>query len=445
MFKSRKSSLVGLIILLLITMTNTQSTVNAQSVTHTIYVNTVLDLNDFTPTDAICNTGPLGPYRPTCSLRAAITTANNYNGPESLVHINIYDHTYALSIEMPEEDENLGGDLDIQTTTKDILIEGADPVNPAVISGNGMSRVLENYASSSVELKHLVITGGKILNPSVWSNTGAGIYNSGSLTLTDVLIENNQVLCDVSDCTKAVGGGLMNYGRLTIHNSTISNNKASRGSGIFIPSSAIGTSIANTTVHNNLSAEGGAIYNYEPLSMINSTVSSNAGALSTGGIINNGTLFLGNVTLASNYAPNGAVNLYNASNATAYFRNTIFAAPAGIRNCTYAENYSPVSQGYNLFSDDSCASGKTTGDLVNTDPLLGPLANNGGLPSGITTWTHCLRPGSKAINGGNPAGCKDFDDGVLLTDQRGMLRQVQACDIGAYEVSFPVFLPLIQR
>ena len=87
MFKSRKHSLVALIILMLSSMTYTPSIVNAQSGTFTIYVNTISDLDDFTPTDAICNTGPIGQFRPTCSLRAAVTTANNYIGPKALVHI----------------------------------------------------------------------------------------------------------------------------------------------------------------------------------------------------------------------------------------------------------------------------------------------------------------------------------------------------------------------
>src|SRR5438045_8503037 len=58
--------------------------------------------------------------------------------------------------------------------------------------------------------------------------------------------------------------------------------------------------------------------------------------------------------------------------------------------------------------------------VTNTDPLLGPLADNGG-----PTRTHALLPGSPAINAGNSSGAP-------ATDQRGAGR-VGPVDIGAYE------------
>ena len=63
------------------------------------------------------------------------------------------------------------------------------------------------------------------------------------------------------------------------------------------------------------------------------------------------------------------------------------------------------------------------GDMDNTDPLLGPLADNGG-----PTLTCGLLPGSPAINTGDPA-CPPPD-----TDQRGFPRpEGIRCDIGAFE------------
>ena len=45
--------------------------------------------------------------------------------------------------------------------------------------------------------------------------------------------------------------------------------------------------------------------------------------------------------------------------------------------------------------------------------------------------------GSPAIDGGNPAGCKDAQGNLLKTDQRGMPRpdpeDTGGCDMGAYE------------
>jgi hypothetical protein len=65
--------------------------------------------------------------------------------------------------------------------------------------------------------------------------------------------------------------------------------------------------------------------------------------------------------------------------------------------------------------------------MSNTDPKLGPLADNGG-----PTRTHALLPGSPAIDRGNTDVCSA--DPVGGVDQRGVTRpQGAACDIGAYE------------
>ena len=84
-----------------------------------------------------------------------------------------------------------------------------------------------------------------------------------------------------------------------------------------------------------------------------------------------------------------------------------------------------VSLGFNLDSDNTCNLSPST-DLPGTDPLLGPLQDNGG-----PTETHALLPGSPAIDLslaiGEPCGGG--------TDQRGVPRpQGLGCDIGAFEV-----------
>ena len=70
-----------------------------------------------------------------------------------------------------------------------------------------------------------------------------------------------------------------------------------------------------------------------------------------------------------------------------------------------------VSLGYNLSDTDASDCDLTApGDLVNTDPLLGALADNGGL-----TRTHALLIGNPAIDTGDTANCN-------LLDQRAFLR-----------------------
>ncbi len=81
--------------------------------------------------------------------------------------------------------------------------------------------------------------------------------------------------------------------------------------------------------------------------------------------------------------------------------------------------------GHNLSSENSCAF-TGVGSLNSTDPMLGPLADNGG-----PTLTMALLPGSPAIDAGDDAAAPS-------TDQRGFPRPVGAAsDIGAYECNPP--------
>jgi hypothetical protein len=89
-----------------------------------------------------------------------------------------------------------------------------------------------------------------------------------------------------------------------------------------------------------------------------------------------------------------------------------------------------TSLGYNLSSDEGGGVLTEPGDQVNTDPLLGPLQNNGG-----PTLTHALLAGSPAIDAGDPS----FTPPPFY-DQRGpgFQRVVNGrIDIGSFEVQTP--------
>ena len=79
------------------------------------------------------------------------------------------------------------------------------------------------------------------------------------------------------------------------------------------------------------------------------------------------------------------------------------------------------SLGYNVIGDTTSAGGFAGTDLLNTDPLLDPLADNGG-----PLMTHALQPGSVALG---------LADTLIITDtdQRGFLRNDGAPDAGAFE------------
>jgi hypothetical protein len=58
---------------------------------------------------------------------------------------------------------------------------------------------------------------------------------------------------------------------------------------------------------------------------------------------------------------------------------------------------SVTSHGYNVCSDNGSGFLNGPGDQINSDPMLGPLQDNGG-----PTFTHALLPGSPAIDAGDP-------------------------------------------
>ena len=91
---------------------------------------------------------------------------------------------------------------------------------------------------------------------------------------------------------------------------------------------------------------------------------------------------------------------------TVSLTNTIVANQVAGTDCSR----DPItSLGHNLDSDGTCGLG-SVGDQPSTDPLLGPLQDNGG-----PTKTHALRPGGPGI--GSPA---IDDDGLAEAWDHGV-------------------------
>jgi hypothetical protein len=87
-----------------------------------------------------------------------------------------------------------------------------------------------------------------------------------------------------------------------------------------------------------------------------------------------------------------------------------------------------VSNGHNLIGDTNGSSGWVASDLLNVDPNLGPLQDNGG-----PTQTMALLPGSPAIDAGDNTDAPEWDQ-----RGEGYPRIVNGTiDIGAFEVQAP--------
>ncbi len=329
--------------------------------------------------DVVTNTNDSGPG----SLRATIGGASSGDTIEFASNVT---GTITLSA--------TNGPLDI---TQKLEIEGPG-ANNLTISGNDATEVFEVESGATASIAGLTIADGS-------AEYGGGIWNGGTLTVTNSTLSGNSGTYGIRATIPGLGGGIFNGGgTLTVTNSTLSGNSATDGGGIFNGGGTL-TVTDSTLAGNSASASAGGIYNDGgTLTVTDSTLAGNSASYFGGGVVTYepvAVTTLGDTIIATNTAPTGP------------------------------DVYGPVtSLGYNLIGNSTGGSSFAATDLVNVNPLLGPLQNNGG-----PTETMALLPGSPAIDAGNVALAVDANGNPLTTDQRGVQRDVfGGVDIGAFEV-----------
>ena len=264
---------------------------------------------------------------------------------------------------------------------------------------------------------------------------GGGAAGAGLIVVGPLRIENSTVRGNLADGrggqgppdSDQDGGTASGAGIIVINNetapatiagSTISGNVADAssgpggsggavaGGGLLDVSNAVPVSVTNTTVAGNVARSPGA--GSEPGAGGGIlTVANAAGSFSF-----LSTTISGNRLETANPTSLGG-NLFSTGAGASTFRNTIVANGAGAtgsENCAVGPGVSVTSLGFNIDSLDQC-NFKAPGDLFNTDPLLGPLALNGG-----PTQTMAPAIGSPAIDKGSAFG--------LSADQRGIVRPI---------------------
>jgi nitrous oxidase accessory protein NosD len=309
------------------------------------------------------------------------------------------------------------------TIDRDITIQGAG--SATIIDGNHAASTISVCAwQGFVEIKNLTVTNG-------FATWGGGIFMDCDDTVS---IENAMITANQADL---LGGGVHNNGarELSILNTTISNNTAINGGGggISITSSASTNKIINSTVTGNRTSDvwsyrsvGGGIYSEQYLELTNSTVSGNTAEFAGGICTEYGDIRILNSTITQNTAEMvGGIGSYVWCNGKISVKNTIIA-----------ENHDPfntncvgpiTSGGWNIEDGDSCNL-RSTSDLVNTNPFLGPLQNNGG-----PTYTHALASNSPALDTAYGASCPKTDQRGFIRTQDGDGNGSKVCDRGAYE------------
>jgi hypothetical protein len=339
--------------------------------------------------------------------------------------------------------------------------------------------VIESNGSGAIETRG---TNLQLLTSVVRNNDGHGILASRDVSITASTVSGNTGTGILWGCLSSRPDDCAGSSSLTISRSTIADNAQG---GVFAAFGGGTATIADTTIRGNVSTTPGAegagitarlvggtlaverstiasntsgVYHgaggiwtnastHAPsqVSIVNSTISGNSGyvgGVSVGGDpsptdtehvteVTGSTLALNTGTVADGVYNHIGVDLTTDTDGAVRLTGTAMANPGADRNCVEIPGrFERVSAGFesgggNVDEGSTCyfvfAVPVDPSDRRSADPLLQPLADNGGY-----TQTHALATGSPAIDNWR-IGCPAFD-------QRSYLRPAgAACDAGAYE------------
>ena len=369
-------------------------------------------------------------------------------------------------------------DLSALTCSVVTLTQGAIPVpldslsvvgagaSKLAIDGAGADRVFVHYGSGTLRLDGMtvrhgvnILTGYNVAGGAcILSNgyvtldhstvsgcrsEGEGAYGGGILArgvtlYTSTLSGNVALGSHPNTLSAAYGGGAFAYrGTAALYDSSVSGNRASfnptdthgsydTGGGIFADNG--GYALRSTIEGNYSFGTGGGIASHDGFFLADSTISGNTAKAKTGGGMFVRLFYamsVGNSTIAHNSAvKGGGVYVWGMPQAFVLQSTIVADNVATGGGADIATQSALTITGANNLIIATAATVALPADTLHVEPLLLPLANNGGL-----TRTHALSFGSPALDAGNNAA-------NLATDQRGagfprVLGMV--ADIGAFE------------
>lgn len=271
-----------------------------------------------------------------------------------------------------------GGGLSVQMARYDVTI------TDSVISNNSLDSTFINEGSRISWLSGAGLS-------AYAGNTGVG-----DLVISNTTFDSNTIT-SAANLRYIYGGAIAEAMNMTLSYSTLSSNVSAGYAGALMARGFVAAAIFNSTFSgNHATRNGGAIFVAGPISLDNSTVAFNSSDADGGGVYFNNAALLRSTIVA---------------------RNTGTPHPDLMLSPT-----TTISGGYD-FIGDPAGLGILPMSLTG-DPMLGPLADNGG-----PTRTHALLSGSTAIDAGT-------DDLRFAHDQRGpgFARVIGvAADMGAFE------------
>ena len=366
------------------------------------------------------------------SLREAISLANGFSGTETISFASALTSGGPATLLLTLGQLVVRDIMSIQGPGAELLTidaSGNDPT-PALNNGDG-SRVFEinNFLGTHIgviSISGLTLTGGDV------AQNGGAISNVELLQVRNVVISGNSAggvggaifsdrLLGVVDSTisgnsASSGGGIYSFESLQILDSTISGNTVSSGSGGIRTSGT--TTISSSTISGNTAMRVGGINNNNgTMTVTNCTVSGNSASDEFGGIFTAGNTTLRHSTITLNRG--GGVDVFQSSPPAVLLDHTIVAGNTESGGTLLRDLTGIATLAFSFLGDNTDATITDNGGNqfgiagMPIDPLLGPLADNGG-----PTLTHMLLMGSPAIEAGNPAAVAGVGN-VPGFDQRG--------------------------
>lgn len=333
-----------------------------------------------------------------CTLRAAVHESNGNNAERDVI---IFSLAYPAVIDLTL------GELTITGNNTSIIGPGARRLFVQRFTGGGVPFRIFHVpnAGTNVVIRGLTISDG--IAGVFISGGGIRIGPGASVLLADASLRNH---------SGGSGGAILNEGSMTISRVLMASNAANLNGGAIATTPNSTTFISNSTITANSATNGGAIYA-------------------------EGLLLSANNTITHNSATMNASAIFSGPNANVRLLNTIAGTDVSLPVTSLSGTF--TSLGNNIITDARTSTGFTNGvnnDQVSDnnaiDPLLGPLADNGG-----QTDTRALLAGSPAINNGNSCvysgtcSITFWPNLRLSSDQRRRPRQGLggAVDVGALE------------
>lgn len=350
-----------------------------------------------------------------------------------------------------------GGPVTIPITSTKALTQSThiDGGGLVTLQGDGNVRLFDLSGAAEYTFANLVLMDGMVLN-----NYGGAIR----VETSTLLLNNVTLFGNVASGAFSRGGAIYSFGgaQLTLERVTATGNMAQYGGAIYIGGDADTLALTEfVAVENIAGSDGGAILHAgaaltiaqslftrnqsHTFGAIGGAILVNPGLTSTLSITN--STFQGNLrdaggngnaigvsgvpagsithsTFADNGGSPGTLSVFGTNTPTQLtLRNTIISNTPGQPNCAvYGMVGNGIVDGGNNLQWGGSVAQSCGAAIPEADPLLAPLANNGGF-----SQTMALQAGSPALDAGS---------GCAPVDQRGTARPAgPACDIGAYEAS----------